>query len=262
MTTSANGTGSNTDSQTPPGMPTPAKAAPATEAPTDDFGYEEPGTPAPKADEPPKTDDNVDPPKTDDEPAKKDGEKTGLGYDDEDEVTPPEEKKPEEKKPDDAPKTDEEKAQAEISEVVKSLGDGYDKEKVLAFAKEHKLTKDQVAAYVKMQTEADQAALKAHETKVKEQRKQWKEELRNDKDFAGEKGDQFDKNVLKVNQLLDKFGPNIKKKLTESKGMLPPYLMKDFLAMAKALNPKQDFVSGEAPVVEETKDWMDDFYTT
>lgn len=264
MTTSSNGTESNTDSQIPANMPKPTPTAEPT-GNTDEFGYDNP-TPPVKADEPPVVKDE--PPK--DEPAKGDEppkkvEKTVTGYDDEDEdepakkdETPP---KKEDKKDEPGDQTDEEKIKASIAEAVKSLGDGYNKEAIVKLALENKMTKDQVEAYVKFQAAEDEKALKAHEQRVKEQRKQWKEELKTDKEFAGEKGDQFDKSVLKVNQLLEKM-PNTKKVLTDKGGMLPPYLMKDFLALAKALNPTQKFEGGEPPApAEEPKNWMDEFYT-
>lgn len=220
----------------------------------DDFGYETPEEkPAPKAEEPA--------PKTEEKKAEEPEVKPVTGY--EDNAEPAKEAKKEEPKKVEEPaaETEEGKLKVAITEAVKALGDGYNKEGITKFALENKMTAEQVKAYVTFQAAEDQKALEAHETRIKEQRKQWKEELKSDKDFVGEKGDQFDKSVLKVNQLLEKM-PNTKKMLTEKGGMLPPYLMKDFLALAKALNPTKKFEGGEPPAPEEkTGNFLDDLYT-
>jgi hypothetical protein len=42
--------------------------------------------------------------------------------------------------------------------------------------------------------------------------------------------------------------------------MLPPYIMKDFLALHKALNPKTDLVVGGAKEVKQEGSFLDTMY--
>lgn len=166
-----------------------------------------------------------------------------------------------EAKPDDKPAepTEEEKTRKEISDVVSTLGDGYSKEKITKFALDNKLSKAQVEAYVSQLKADDAAEAKAREEAVTEKRKTWNEELVKDPDFGGEN---FDKSVHEVEQLVEKYFPNTKKMLTEKKGMLPPYFMKDLLTVAKALKPTNKFEGGEPPApAEETDNFLDDMYT-
>jgi hypothetical protein len=246
MKNSTNSTDSKTDST---GVTTEATTTEETST-TDDFGYaveteEKKEEPAKKADEP-KKDETV--------------EKTATGYgDDEEEVVDPAKVEPpkEEKKPEDM--TDEEKAAKEISDAVKALGDDPSAEKIKKFAVENKMTKAQVEAYVKLVKDDQAEAVKAQQEFVKEQRKTWKKELKDDPDFGGE---HFDLNVDRVEKILASQMPNTKKILTERGSMMPPYLMKDLLGLAKALNPKTDFVGGEpSEPKKEEKNFLDDLYS-
>jgi hypothetical protein len=50
--------------------------------------------------------------------------------------------------------------------------------------------------------------------------------------------------------------------LTEKKGMLPPYFMKDLLTVAKALKPTSKFEGGEPPApASEGTSFLDDMYS-
>jgi len=177
----------------------------------------------------------------------------GTGYGKKEEtVTPPVE--PEKKE---EPKTDEEKVKHEISEVVKGLPEGMNKERVTNFALEHNLSKEQVEAYVKLEKEANEKAVKDREQFVKDQRTSWEKELKEDSEF----GANFDKNVDRVEKVFDQYFPNMKKELTKRGGMLPPYIMRDFLALEKVLNPTTTLVTGEAPTVpKEEKHYLDEMY--
>jgi hypothetical protein len=262
MKTSTNSTESKTDSTQSPdpksstGYVDPSKVAPPPAEPedtTDDFGYEKepekkiappPATPAAPA------------PKTEEKPPVEEKKLSGYGKDEEppktEEKPPVEEKKPEEM-------TDEEKAQKEIADSVAALGDGYDKEKIKKFAIENKFTKAQLDAYVKLTKEEEAQIVKQAEEAKRNQRKAWKEELLKDPDFGGEN---FDLNVDRVEKVLQNYMPNIKKVLTEKGSMLPPYIMKDFLSLAKVLNPTNKLDVGEPPAPkEEEGDYLSDLYS-
>jgi hypothetical protein len=238
-------------------MPTPSGyttapvvvAPPVVESNVDDFGYEDATIPAPVVAAPVVTPPVVEPPKTD--------EKLLTGYGKEEEVvTPPVVTPPVvEKKLEDM--TDEEKAAKEITDSVKALGNEFDKEKIAKFALDNKLTKAQLEAYVKVTKDERELTIKAQEAAVQIQRKAWKEELVKDPEFGGE---HFDKNVDRVEKLLNNM-PNTKKILTERGTMLPPYIMKDFLALAKLLNPTTKMVTGEpsTPPADEGN-FLDDMY--
>lgn len=247
MKSSTNSTESKTDSTETPPVETTTTEESSTH---DDFGYEvEPE--AKKVEEPAK---KVEEPKKDETV-----EKTATGYGDEEEETEPAKVEPpkEEKKPEDM--TDEEKAAKEISDAVKALGDDPSADKIKKFAVENKMTKAQVEAYVKLVKDDQAEAVKAQQEFVKEQRRTWKKELKEDPEFGGE---HFDLNVDRVEKILASQMPNTKKILTERGSMMPPYLMKDLLSLAKALNPKTDFVGGEpSEPKKEEKNFLDDLYS-
>lgn len=153
---------------------------------------------------------------------------------------------------------EEEKLKSEIAESVKVLDKGYDKDKLVKFALENKFTKAQMEAYVKQIKEDDSAAQKAQASALASKRNSWNKELMDDPEFGGVN---FDKNLDRVEKVLQKHFPNVKKDLTEKKGMLPPSFMKDFLGLAKALTPPNPLVNGEAPAPEEEEtNFLDDMY--
>lgn len=221
-----------------------------------DLGYDEPTSEDPAPKEEPATSPKEDPAPKEDE--KVSNPATGYGKPANEDPAPKEESTPkEEKKPEEM--TEEEKAEKAIADSISTLGDSYDKEKIKKFAKDHKLSKEQVDAYV-AQVKADQAeAQKNNDLRVKETRKAWNEELMADKEFGGEN---FDKSVHEAEKTLEKYFPNTKKVLTDKKGMLPPYLMKDLLNVAKVLKPGTKLELGEAPApAEEPTSFLDEMYT-
>jgi hypothetical protein len=231
----------------PPEQPNaPAGNPPAQEGGdnTDEFGYEK--TPAAAAPEnksgdkppeaPPEKPEEVDPTsgygaepaKVEDPPAPKDGEKPPAA--------PP--------------------AQTDID---KAIGDGIPKDesdRIKAFAEKHKLSPEQVKAYADDRREELKAAQKyaeqaeerdkadAERARLK-QRGDWYNELKTDKDFGGAN---FDKNTKLVDRVLNDFMPSTKKRLTESKGMLAPYLMRDLKALGEKLYANETLVNGNPPV--------------
>lgn len=255
MSTSTQTTETKTTTDTSPsgyGEAPPAVETPEVETPkTDDFGYDTPKVETPveevKTDEL-KTDTPAEEPKV---------EKPATGYD-----TPAEEvkveKPAEEKVKEEEVKTDEktqEQLKEEIDQVLGELGD-YDKKLISEFAAENKMSKEQVQAYVKMvKSENDKGQINA-----KEQRNTWKKELLSDGEFGGN-DENFDKNVQRVEQILEKHLPNTKKILTDRGSMLPPYIMKDLLGLHKMLNPTTELVNGDASKpVEKKGNFLDEMY--
>lgn len=156
------------------------------------------------------------------------------------------------------PTTDEEKAALELKEIVKTLPDSVDKEKLEKFVTDNKLTKDQVTAYAALvkeeQTQFEAAAVKAKA----DQTAQFETELKADPDFGGEN---FERNLFQVEKLVANSMPNLKKALTEKGGVLPPYIMKDLLAISKALNPTTALVVGSpAGDGDKEENFLDEMY--
>ena len=145
-------------------------------------------------------------------------------------------------------------------EIETALGDHVAKESILKFATDNKMNKDQVLAYVELEKNAAAQAVKDQEQLVTENRAKWHTELSEDKDFGGEN---FGKNIKRVDELMDKLMPEMKKELTDRDGMLPPYVMRGLLRVSKALNPTTNLVNGDPskPIVEEKKgEFLDTMY--
>jgi hypothetical protein len=257
MKNSTNSTESKTDSTnqttTTTGYTEPKVETPAQEDSTDDFGYESEEKPKTMPVPPGVKKTEEEPPKTEEKPADKKLSVYGEEEPSKTEEPPKTEEKPAEEL------AEEEKAKKEITEVVKSLGDGFDVEKISKFALDNKFTKAQVEAYVKLTKAESQEIARKQEEAIKSQRKAWKEELAKDPEFGGEN---FDKNVDRVEKVLQNYMPNTKKVLTERGSMLPPYIMRDFLSLAKALNPTTKLVTGEpSEVKKEEGNFLDDMYS-
>jgi len=156
------------------------------------------------------------------------------------------------------PDTDEEKVKKEIEETLKNLPENFDKNKVSEFVSKNKMTKEQVQAYVDFVKSEMQANETAQKQAIEKQRSEWFSELKNDPEFGGEN---FKLNVDRVEKVLENYFPNTKKVLTERGTMLPPYVMRDYLALWKQLNPATIVVNGEPPKVEEPeKNFLDEMY--
>ena len=253
MTTSANNTTSTTDlTQTTNNttgyvdpqakVESPEDNKPA-EPVLDENGYEITPKPTeePPKEEPPKEDPKVETPAT--------------GYGDE----PPKEEPPkEDPKVEDENATDEEKLKADINEALGDLPERA-RDNISKFTLDNKMTKEQVENYVALVKSEDALAVKENASQVAKQRSDWHSELKTDPEFGGEN---FDKNVDRVEKVLEKFMPNTKKVLTERGTMLPPYIMRDFLTLHKTLNPTTKLVNGEASVVKkEEGNFLETMYT-
>ena len=156
--------------------------------------------------------------------------------------------KPEEKK--------EEKKSEEADDYkdldVKDLDESLAKD-IKEFAKLNKLPKEVAQALVNREKETTNAINEAvdkvtkefkssMETRQRQTRQKWQGELKADKEFGGE---HFKQNLKRVDNVLEKFFPNVKNMLTTDKGMLPPSAMKDILNLHKVLFKDDKIVTGE-----------------
>lgn len=231
----------------------------------DDFGYEIVKTPEATQDKGAKTDDES---KQDETPAKQEEKSEDvIGYEKEPEEVKKEEKKEEETKQEEKK---EEKKDGEASEInFGKLADG-DKKVLGEFFKAQGFTKAQAEALVQLrekEMEEFEKAKSDYEKKIEQEkltiRKQWHDELKNDKVF----GKEFEKNLSKVNKVVTSAFPNLKNKLTESKTMLPPYLVRDLLAVHNLLYKTEGFTQGDPEKGDESSsegsgkyDFLNEFY--
>lgn len=117
------------------------------------------------------------------------------------------------------------------------------------FVKKYKVSKEVASGLVevkKAEIAKLQASIKDHKEKSAKEmlkvRHGWYEELKADAEFGGEK---FDFNVKRVDKVMQDFLPNLKKKLTDSKGMLPPYIMRDLAKLGSHLYSSENLVGGD-----------------
>lgn len=144
-----------------------------------------------------------------------------------------------------------------------------EQKKIAAIATKHKLSKEIIQDYLdtrsaeikefnEAQTKAEADAQKATEDAQKKWRADQQAELKNDPTFGGDK---YSHNIHRVEKVLDQYMPNVKKVLTERKGMLPSYFMRDLAAMADHLYGTENVVQGDpsAPAKKNEDDALD-FY--
>lgn len=125
--------------------------------------------------------------------------------------------------------------------------------KIKDFAKANGLSKDQAQkladsrkADAKAVVDAQAKMQKDNEIAVAKTKASWHDELKNDKDFGGEAGVNFDKSLLKVEKVLKDFLPGTKKQLTEGGITLHPTVMKDLAKLADKLYGSEKFEQGSA----------------
>lgn len=228
----------------------------STNTTVDDFGYDSDPIPTPSASEA-NTPNNTDPipaPSANEGDEGQEVKNKATGYGDipkptEPPVVPP---KTEPKEGDPAP-TDEEK----VTEALNGLPDSIDKEKLSKFVKDNKMSPEQIKAYGDLVKAEEAESVKNREKFVAEQRANWQAELKADKDFGGEN---FTLNVDRVEKVLEKHFPNMKKELTTRGTMLPPYIMKDFLGLWNTMNPTQKLVEGDPIVPKSDKHYLEEMY--
>ena len=151
--------------------------------------------------------------------------------------------KKEEAKPEDQKKEDD----LELKDIGNLLPEEVNT--IKEFAKKHKLSKDIVQGLVEIKKEEIkkiQTAIKDQDAKKQQEilkvKASWYDELKADSDFGGEK---FDFSVKRVDKVIQDFLPNLKKMLTETKSMLPPYIMKDLAKLGTHLYSSDKLVEGE-----------------
>lgn len=149
----------------------------------------------------------------------------------------------------------------ELDPVVEGLPKD-EAEGMKEFAKKHNIPKDGLKAFAELRKEEIKAAEKwaADEAKRVENAKiqiraEWHKELKEDPDFGGSK---FDQSLLRAEKVLHDFLPSTKKMLTESKGILPPYVMRDLAKLHAHLYGGEKLVQGEPKSKEAPDDKKDD----
>lgn len=243
-----NGSEPKAGSQPPQSANPPAPQTEGDGGDFDEFGYRK--TPAAaanqagKADQKPQQDPPTKPAAT---PPADGGVKgpSSTGYNDVDPETPPAAAA---KPPESTPPTETPPAPAdEVKVDVTGLSPEVAKE-VQTFAKTHKLSAEQAKALADLR----RAEVAGHEQAVNEakaaaerQKANWNQELRNDPEFGRTN---FKANVDRVDKLLEEFCPELKNRLTESKGMLPPYIMKGLMRVAQNVYSTANFTGGQPPV--------------
>lgn len=144
----------------------------------------------------------------------------------------------------------------EIKEVGELLPDEI--KELKAFAKDKKLTKEAFESLVEFKKNEVKKAQEYMSKREKEAvasaaklRHDWHTELKNDPTFGG---NNFDHSLKRVEKILADHLPNVKKKLTETNGILPPYIMKDLATLANHIYSTKKMVQGdkiETKVTEE-----------
>jgi hypothetical protein len=103
----------------------------------------------------------------------------------------------------------------------------------------------------------DEAAAKQKiEADTKRVKTEWYNQLKNDPNFGGEK---FAFNVSQAEKVVEKFMPEVKKSLTDRKGMLPPDVMRGLARIGEALFGAGTLKQGD-PVVPKSDTKSDDPY--
>lgn len=120
---------------------------------------------------------------------------------------------------------------------------------VKEFAAKHKLPKEAAEALVELKKIEDQAfnnsieeMKKESEKRAKDQRANWYKELKEHKEFGGEK---YWHNHKQVDKVIEKVLPNTKLMLDKHKAVLPPEVVIDLFNLSKMLFKNDKFVGGE-----------------
>lgn len=240
MTEANDGTKSGSPGNPPAEPAKPAENTPAPEKEGgkkfDNFGYEvpskegeeKPGEPAKPA-EPPKEKEEV---------------KGELGYGEEPPVAPEGEEAP--------PAASEQKPDEGLGYELKLEGfDKPDADRIVQVAKELGLSKEQAEKFVASEkAEIDKVkGLIAKEkadvaNKIAVRNQAWHKELKEDATFGGEN---FKRNLFLSEKVVTDFFPELKKVLTDSKQVLPPYIMKGLARVAGELVKVENLAQGEPP---------------
>ena len=177
-------------------------------------------------------------------------ENPSTGYGEEDENEASTEVKAEEKDKDEE-QTEDEKTFTEA--VKESLGKLPEEEStsISKFAKDNKLTADQVNAYAKLRESEINEASENEIASIRKYRQESVAYLKADKEFGG---DNYQSNINKVEKILESHFPLMKKKLTERGSMMPPYLMKEMLGVYNLLHSTTKLVGGDPGQVQEKEE--------
>lgn len=236
------GDGNATGYETPPPEETKSENPTAPEAAgnIDEFGYKSSAPP----DESGKKDDSPE------EEGKKESEKTPETEEQPDKVTGYDEEPPKVDPPKEETQEEEPPPEDELGYELSAEGmDEKEIEKIKAFAKTHKLSEETAKAFLalkKSEIDSEKAAQAEYQNKLKQavaaKKAEWHKELKDDPKFGGQN---FARNIHKVDKVLNQIMIETKKKLTESKTMLPPYVMRDMAKLHDQLFGTENLVHGD-----------------
>lgn len=154
----------------------------------------------------------------------------------------------------------------ELDKSVEGLPE-IDAKEIKTFAKENGLSPeiakkwaDRVKTMIANQKVEATNMEKEREQEKLRTRAQWHKELKDDKDFGGEK---FDLSLSRSEKTLSEFFPELKKELTDNKTILRPSVMRGLNRIAEKLHATENLVHGDPVVVQkpdEEKDEALEFY--
>jgi len=137
----------------------------------------------------------------------------------------------------------------EITPLLEGLPEN-DAKDIKDFATEHKLNKDQTKAFVDLRKKENLDAEQFQKDQLEKQKKNltntrasWVKELKEHKDFGGDK---FERNVAKVDKVLDELLPETSKALKDNKGVLPPNVMRDLAKVHDKIFGTEGLTTGKA----------------
>jgi hypothetical protein len=111
---------------------------------------------------------------------------------------------------------------------------------------------DKFIAFKKQEQKDLETFIQNQETENKRQEKirnqKWDKELRDDPAFGGDK---FPTNLTRTEKILDQYGPEFKKELTDAKQMLRPSVMRMLARIADDVYPDRQMVHGDPPAPEQ-----------
>ncbi len=144
----------------------------------------------------------------------------------------------------------------ELEKKLEGLNDGF-KEQVKKHISELGLEGEKLDKFIEIKKNEQKSAIdwnKNQETEAKRQdqlrRQSWHKELKTDPVFGGDK---FAANVSRSEKILDEYGAELKKELTEAGQVLRPSVMRMLARLADQLHPDRQLVQGDPPAGENDK---------
>lgn len=216
----------------------------------DDYGYKkQPG----EEDKPSKKENEPDDDKSQQKENEKEVDNKVTGYEEDPEQDQGNDKKLQDDKSQQKEKSNEE---FEIDNSDKVLLDK-EVEGLKSYIKENKLSKEEAEKLVKYEKDRIKQYDADYKKSVEKKRSEYIKDLKEDKDFAGEDGKLFEKNINLAEKVLEEYGGDLKKQLEEANKKtkeltgatvpLSPKIMKMLAGIGKALYDGGKFVNGNPP---------------